>query len=333
MVTESRKYYSHGKLLLTGEYLVMFGAKSLAVPVKFGQEMLVETAASSSLSWEARIEDNVWFTAEVSLPGLSVLNTCDEKRSRFLPEVLRAAQKLNLSFLAGKNGYRVTTRLNYPQQWGLGSSSTFIANIAQWAEVDAMQLNSLVSEGSGYDIACTRANSPILYQLKNRTPYWHEVSFIPTFSDHLYFLYLGKKQDTISSILNFKKDYEFNEQEVAFVSEITIKLLAASTLKEAMELMDLHEDFVSKLLKLEPVKRVYFNDFNGTVKSLGAWGGDFALVASEMNFEDVKKYFDVKGFGPLFRLSEMVLNAATESENHENLLISGISAHKQRKAL
>ena len=35
-------FYSNGKLLLTGEYLVLEGATALAVPTKFGQDLSVE---------------------------------------------------------------------------------------------------------------------------------------------------------------------------------------------------------------------------------------------------------------------------------------------------
>lgn len=333
MTTGSQKYYSHGKLLLTGEYLVMFGAKSLAVPVNFGQEMVVEIVSSPKLTWKAYIQNEFWFTAEIDLLGLSFLNSSDEKRTSSLLEVLKAAKKLNPTFLSGENGFNVTTRLNYPQEWGLGSSSTFMANVALWAGVDAMQLNSLISEGSGYDIACTQANNPILYQLKNKIPYWHEVNFVPSFRDHLYFLYLGKKQDTFSSIINFKKDYRINEQEIAFISDVTMKLLTACTLKDAIELLDLHESFISQLLKVEPVKRSLFKDFNGTVKSLGAWGGDFALVATELHFEEVKQYFVNKGFGTIFRFDEMILNITAEPVKQEGRVISGLSSHTRRKAL
>lgn len=333
MITGLLKYYSHGKLLLTGEYLVMFGAKSLAVPVNFGQEMVVEIVSSPKLTWKACIQNELWFTAEIDLLRLSFLNSSDEKRTSSLLEVLIAAKKLNPTFLSGENGFSVTTRLNYPQQWGLGSSSTFIANVAQWARVDAMQLNSLISEGSGYDIACTQANSPILYQLKNKTPYWHEVNFMPSFRNHLYFLYLGKKQDTLSSIINFRKDYKLNEQDITFISGVTMKLLTAGTLKEAIELLDLHESFVSQLLKVEPVKRSFFNDFNGTVKSLGAWGGDFALVATELDFDEVKQYFENKGFGTLFKFDEMILNTTAEPVTQGSPVITEISSHTRRKAL
>ena len=36
-------FYSHGKLLLTGEYLVLDGALALAVPCKLGQSLTVRS--------------------------------------------------------------------------------------------------------------------------------------------------------------------------------------------------------------------------------------------------------------------------------------------------
>ena len=39
MNLETSKYYSHGKLLITGEYTVLYGAAALALPAKFGQVM------------------------------------------------------------------------------------------------------------------------------------------------------------------------------------------------------------------------------------------------------------------------------------------------------
>ena len=35
-------FYSNGKLLITGEYLVLDGAKAFALPTKFGQKLTIE---------------------------------------------------------------------------------------------------------------------------------------------------------------------------------------------------------------------------------------------------------------------------------------------------
>ena len=46
-------YRANGKLLLTGEYLVLKGALALALPTKLGQTMTVETVHAPSLRWDA----------------------------------------------------------------------------------------------------------------------------------------------------------------------------------------------------------------------------------------------------------------------------------------
>ena len=46
------QYYSHGKLLLSGEYMVLVGAQSLAVPCKMGQSLEFEANDSKTLKWE-----------------------------------------------------------------------------------------------------------------------------------------------------------------------------------------------------------------------------------------------------------------------------------------
>ena len=38
---EKQTFYSNGKLLLTGEYLVLNGAVALAIPTKFGQTLTI----------------------------------------------------------------------------------------------------------------------------------------------------------------------------------------------------------------------------------------------------------------------------------------------------
>jgi hypothetical protein len=50
-----------------------------------------------------------------------------------------------------------------------------------------------------------------------------------------------------------------------------------------------------------------FGDFNGGVKSLGAWGGDFILAASPDQDTQVKDYFETKGFQPVFSLKEIAI--------------------------
>src|SRR5680860_249695 len=67
----TRSFYSNGKLLLTGEYAVLDGALSLAVPTRYGQSLSVEEIGSSQLQWKSWDKNRkIWFegTFDVSPP-------------------------------------------------------------------------------------------------------------------------------------------------------------------------------------------------------------------------------------------------------------------------
>ncbi|NJK94914.1 MAG: hypothetical protein HC905_08370 [Bacteroidales bacterium] len=143
-------------------------------------------------------------SAEINLPDLSVFKSESQKEASFLMKVLGEVRKLNPSFLKYRNGYEVKTLLNYPQKWGLGSSSTFISNLAQWAKVDAMLLNKAISEGSGYDIACATAKSPILSRSGTSSPTGTKLAFIHLLATVciLYTLTKSRIPQKVSEILN-----------------------------------------------------------------------------------------------------------------------------------
>ena len=68
-------FYSNGKLLLTGEYLVLDGAKSLAVPTKLGQDLIVENIQEQQLIWGSFTNTGeCWFEAVFDLPKLRLVN-------------------------------------------------------------------------------------------------------------------------------------------------------------------------------------------------------------------------------------------------------------------
>ena len=169
-----KKYYSNGKLLLTSEYLVLDGSKALAIPTKFGQDLIVREIKEPSLIWESFDDkNNCWFKAEFRLPDLRIVNETfdastedsNESIAQTLQNILETAKQLNPGFLNSDGGFIVQTNLTFPRNWGLGSSSTLINNIAQWAEIDAYKLLEKTFGGSGYDIACAQYDSPITYQL------------------------------------------------------------------------------------------------------------------------------------------------------------------------
>ena len=157
--------------------------------------------------------------------------------------------------------------------------------------------------GSGYDIACAQHNKPIAYQLQNGKTLVKEVYFNPSFKQQLYFVYLNKKQNSREGIAQYKlnkpKELIINE-----ISKISHKLINSKSLSEFESLMTLHEDYISQIIQQKPVKELLFNDFNGCIKSLGAWGGDFILVSS---LENPSVYFKNKGFNTIIPFSDMIL--------------------------
>ena len=59
----AQHFYGHGKLLITGEYLVLDGALALAIPTKKGQKLTVAEAEQPGITWEGLKESGeVWFT-------------------------------------------------------------------------------------------------------------------------------------------------------------------------------------------------------------------------------------------------------------------------------
>ena len=162
------RYFSHGKFLLTGEYLVLKGALALALPLKLGQSFTVETVCTPSLQWNAYQPDGPWFSVTLNSENLEIINCDDRPKAEKLAQILKAVKRLNPA--AFKEGLYFETHLDFNPNWGLGSSSTLIANLARWANVNPYELLKLTFGGSGYDIACATAERPIYYQVKTEVP-------------------------------------------------------------------------------------------------------------------------------------------------------------------
>lgn len=301
----SKTFYSHGKLLISAEYVVLDGAVALAIPTQFGQSLLVEPIAGSKLIWQSFDEKSLlWFENEFSVLNIdSAITKATDEISLRLLQILKAAKQLNPSFLSSNQGYKITTYLNFKREWGLGTSSTLINNIAQWCNIDAYKLLHMTFGGSGYDIACAQRNKPISYQLNDGAPLVKEVNFFPTFKDHLYFVYLNKKQNSREGISQYKLNKPPN-LDVDTISDISHKLISCKSLSEFERLITLHEEIISRLIQKKTIKALFFKDFKGCIKSLGAWGGDFILATSQ---ENPSVYFKNKGFEMIIPYNEMVL--------------------------
>ena len=305
------QFRGNGKFLITGEYLVLLGAEALAMPLRLGQSMTVEKLPTNNdiIHWDAFTPKGLWFSTMLNKHDFTVRASDDLDAAKKLSEIFQVIKSLNPFILNEKCDYSFTTRLDFDRQWGLGSSSTLVSNLAQWADVNPYDVLKETFGGSGYDIACATCSQPIIYKLENDVPKVRKVDFNPTFAENLYFVYLDKKQISSREVNVFKektKTYNF-ENEVSEVSDITYKILTVSTLKEFQDIVGVHEEIISKCIGKTPLK-TFFNDFDGAVKSLGAWGGDFFLAASEMPFERVSEYFQTKGLKLVFKFNELKIN-------------------------
>jgi mevalonate kinase len=300
-------FYSNGKLLITGEYVVLDGAKALALPTKFGQNLVVESGTANEITWKSYDSDgSLWF--EDTIPFENILfpkkYTGENAVLKTLLEILHEAYLLNPIFLEGNKGYAIKTQLSFPKKWGLGTSSTLINNIGQWLGINAFTLLNNSFGGSGYDIACAQNNSPIIYQLLNEAPLIHQVPYLPEFRNYLNFVYLNRKQSSKSAISNYINKQNDLSKTITIINKITETIVSTNDLKTFTYQIEKHESLLSEVLEMNTVKEAFFDDFKGVVKSLGAWGGDFVLTISK---ENPSGYFKEKGFDTVIRYDDMIL--------------------------
>jgi mevalonate kinase len=301
-------WFANGKLLITGEYLVMDGAKALAVPLKKGQKLEVEQTETGLLEWQAKEPGGLWFKTVFSLPSLKITETPNRDMAEQLRKLLLNAASLSDNFLTNEKGLSVITNLDFDPQYGFGSSSTLVYCIARWANVDPFVLQTTTFGGSGYDIACADAKGPVTYRVLKNKPEVNRVDFTPPFKDNLYFVYLGRKQQTADSISDFHNKASFSKSEIEEISAITDKILKTSKLEDFETLLNRHEQIMSEILKMPTVKSLYFQEFEGVVKSLGAWGGDFVLTTTKKSRQEFIRQMHHLGFNIIYPFNDLVLS-------------------------
>ncbi|HEX5625814.1 MAG TPA: GYDIA family GHMP kinase [Saprospiraceae bacterium] len=301
------EFYARGKVLLSSEYLVLYGATALALPTKLGQKMKVQELNGSEILWNAYdAEGKKWFSAEIDLMGFDVTETTDEQTGKFLRKILKACCQNNSEFLSHWKKYKVDHYLEFPREWGLGSSSTLIFNMAGWADVNPYHLYFDIEEGSGYDVACAGAEGPLLYTLGDGAIDLEEVDYKPSFKDHLFFVPLLKKvnsRDAVSSVRKTKPD----AKTLSAATDLTEKLLSIQSLDAFESWIVDHENLIRNFTGLTRIKESHFPDYPGEIKSLGAWGGDLVMVTHQKGFSEAENYFKSKGYPKVLRYSDLIL--------------------------
>jgi len=289
--------------MLTSEYFAIDGALVLAVPTKLGQEFFFEEKEDdkSLILWEAYHQNKLWLKAVIDYKNWQILETNIPSSAEFILKTLKNVQQLSNIKFNSNFTYHLKTNLQFPADYGLGSSSTLMNNLAEWAEIDPFHLNTISLGGSGYDIAVAKEKSAVLFQSKPEIKY-EKVDFNPTFKNELIFIHLNHKQDSREGI-NFYKSKKKSPELVNEFSDITKKIMLCNELEKFSELMIIHERKIANFLEISTVKEKFFSDCPSFVKSLGAWGGDFVMSAKFGGFKD---YFWEKGFTTIFEWENII---------------------------
>ncbi len=300
-----KTFRANGKLLISGEYTILDGSLSLALPTERGQVLHYKEVDHDILHWRSLdTRGEAWFEARFKGAELTVLDSSDDRKAETLKEILLAAA--NLSHCVDGLWGEVTTELEFPTNWGLGSSSTLLCCVAQCFDIDPMQLHFKVSNGSGYDVACGMADSAITYQLSGGLAEINQLKWKPAFSASLFFVYLNTKQKSSSEVYKYQDRKSSIDLAVIIqeISDLTRSMMNATSLNVFNEAIAKHEEIMSAVLGYPTAKQLYFSDYEGAIKSLGAWGGDFVLATG--NTED-RVYFSDKGFSVIHEFESLIL--------------------------
>ena len=308
-LTNVNIFYANGNLLISGEYFVLVGAKALAIPLKYGQQMRTSSIVNenSKIHWEVFEKNNLWFEAEFDTKNLDILFSTNQERASWLKKLLRYLAENSEVFNTYKSHY-ISCNIEFNTKWGWGSSSSLICNLASWAQLDPYIMHTDIFSGSGYDIATSLARSPIVFQLKENKPNVQAVQINPALFDFIHFVYLGNKVSSDESIKANKQVILENKHLIQDISHLTEKIADEDNPDELIKTITEHEKIISETLKITPVKKQFFSDFDGGIKSLGAWGGDFVMIVSQQKDTYIKEYFNNKGLETVFKVDEIIRN-------------------------
>ena len=287
------RFYAKGKILLTAEYAVLGGAKALALPTRLGQSLEVTKTTTGKLEWKSiDVNGKLWYENSFDKTTFSAHQQNDAIGQR-LQQLFQTINTENTRLFSDINGLMFVSTLEFERNWGLGSSSTLVSLLAQWSKVNPYVLLQNAFGGSGYDIACATAEGALLYERTNGIhPNITAVDFNPPFKDQLFFIHLNKKQDSQQAVAAFDSSI-LTPDKIETVNELTLAILSSLTFDDFQELVARHEKFIGDMMHTTPIQKRLFDDYPGTIKSLGAWGGDFIVACGAANTPD---YFANKGY-------------------------------------
>ncbi|MEO9146404.1 MAG: GYDIA family GHMP kinase [Ginsengibacter sp.] len=292
-------YYASGKLMLFGEYLVLKGSECMAIPLSYGQKMQVEHSEENNFKWTARVNEDVWFSACFS-KDLEIITSSDAAKAAILLILFKRIKAENPSLF--QTGLYFQTQSDFPLEWGFGSSSTLISLLAQWSETDPYLLLENSFRGSGYDVACASAATPVIYDMESHQTV--PVYLFPKIISKLLFIYSGKKQSSEKEVQQFNS-LKISAEQVEQMRTIIVAAAKSTQIDTFENTMEESEKLLSGILKLPTIKEQKFPDYPFAIKSLGAWGGDFFMAVYRKE-NDARNYFMEKGYSVLFNYNELI---------------------------
>jgi mevalonate kinase len=299
----------NGKLLITGEYVVLDGAAAIAIPCRFGQDISFKSISeiANSLHWVSLdMYGFPWFEGVFDKSRHEWSSCSDQETGELLIEIFNFCKKHSLR--KWEKLTEVESIVDFPLDWGLGTSSTLIYSIAKHFDIDGFELNKQVFKGSGYDIACAGVERPIKFSLTHTGQKWENVDWQPEFQEQLAFVYLGTKQSSQEEIDRYNGIGKVSDQYIEEISQISNEILNPFlSLDQFVDLIRKHENLISQCINKSSIQDLYFSDFEGAVKSLGAWGGDFAMAVFK-NEADYS-YFYKRGFPNVIPFSKMIYDS------------------------
>lgn len=248
----------------------------------------------------------------MNLIDFSVEKSTDAGKSRYIQQLIKSAARLNSDFLSKWKKYKITSELDFDPDWGLGSSSTLIANLAEWSELSPFELFFDTQEGSGYDVAAAVSDAPLLYQKSDDELSFETFDWDQDLLDSIVVFYQGQKQSSHMEVRAWKNNNRWNRKDVDRMTLISESLAECHQIEEAIHLIKENREMVEKLLDQKAFDGLY-SDFEGAIKPLGAWGGDFGGALSK-DVEYTRKYLRDKGLENSFRLSDIVVTFASTKQ-------------------
>lgn len=268
--------------------------------------MKISEGSGAELHWITLNEKKEkWFDCKLNLIDFSIEKTSDPEKAAIIQNLIKTAARLNSDFLSKWKKYKITNQLEFSTDWGWGSSSTLIANIAEWAEISPFELFFETQTGSGYDVAAAIADGPILYQKTEDELSFEEIEMNPVLLSNSFVFYRGNKTSSQEAVSRWQSQKRWKRDDIELISRITENIAGNCALPDTIAGIREHEKVISRILDT-PFLQNDYHDYEGVIKSLGAWGGDFALALHE-DIQYTEKFLQANKLSPYFRLSDLVL--------------------------